>query len=136
MAASRLALAQAHRVVVRHGALGAEVGQCDQRRVVGNRQHRAGQQPGAELAVGRNIVGDAESVTRDAVEEVALDGFGRCIGDGVHQAAAKPFPVGAEVGEQCFDLGVVCDVAGKKQRAVEFGHANLVTAQESGRSGR
>ena len=112
-------LGQAHGVVVRHRALGAKVGQRDQRRIVALEQQRASGLGQCRIAVGRNVVGDAESVTRDAVEEVAFDGFGRRIGDGVYQTV-EPFPVGAEVGEQLLYLGVVGDIAGEHQRTVKF----------------
>ena len=63
---------------------------------------------------------DAEGVTGDAFEEIALDGFGRGVGDRMDEAV-QSFPVLAEVDEQLLDLRVFGDVALEQQIAAEFG---------------
>jgi len=65
-------------------------------------------------------VGNAEGFARNAVQEIAFDGFGRSIGDGVHQAV-EAVPAFAEFDEQVVDLLVAADVDRNGDVAVEFG---------------
>jgi hypothetical protein len=53
-------------------------------------------------------------------EEVAFDGFGRGVGDGVNQTV-QTIPMLAEFDEEVSDLFVAGDIERENQRAVEFG---------------
>lgn len=64
-------------------------------------------------------MGDAEGIARNAVEEIALDGFVRGIGNGMHQAV-EAFPADAQFGKQVVDLLVVGDIAGEDQVAAKL----------------
>ena len=112
-------LGQTHGVVVGHGALGAEIGQRQHRGVIAPQQQRSRRLHQRRVAVRRNVVGDAEGVARQTVEEIALDGFGGRVGDGMHQAI-KAFPTLAQFLEQGIDLAVVGDVAREDQLATQF----------------
>jgi acyl-CoA synthetase (NDP forming) len=80
-------------------------------------------------------VGDAEGFARDAVEEVAFDGFGRREGDGVHQAV-EAVPALAEFEQASVDLLVAATSSGNGDVAVEFGGKLLDAVDRSARSGR
>jgi hypothetical protein len=77
-------LGQAHGVVGRHRAHRAQVRQRQQRRV-GPHRGQAGLGHGRE-AVGGDVVGDAEALARQAVQELAGDGLARGEADRVHKA--------------------------------------------------
>jgi len=54
-------------------------------------------------------VSDAEGFARDACQEVAFDGFGRRVGDRVHEAV-EAIPALAEDDENIVDLLVAADI--------------------------
>uniref|UniRef100_A0A182MQ53 Uncharacterized protein n=1 Tax=Anopheles culicifacies TaxID=139723 RepID=A0A182MQ53_9DIPT len=127
-------LGQAHGVVVGHHAFGAQVGQRQHRAVAAFHQRQRGLGHGGET-VGRDVVGDAEAFARQAVQEVAGDGFARSETDRVHQAV-QAVPALGQVGEGGFDLAVFGDVAGQHDVAAEFGgefgHAVLEAVTDVG----
>jgi hypothetical protein len=71
-------------------------------------------------AVRGDVVGNAEGFTRDAVQEIAFDGFGRCKGDRMDKAV-NAVPVLAELAIEGVDLCVFGDIALEYQLAVELG---------------
>ena len=65
-------------------------------------------------------MGDAKAFARQAVQEVAGNGFARGEADGMDQAV-QAIPVLAEFGEGAFDLAVFGHVAGQHDVAAEIG---------------
>ena len=65
-------------------------------------------------------MGDAEGVARDAVQEIALDGFGRRVGNGVNEAV-EAIPALAEFDEYIVDLLVAADIEGDGDVAAKLG---------------
>ncbi|MNT07875.1 hypothetical protein D3C72_1425950 [compost metagenome] len=65
-------------------------------------------------------MGDAEAFTRQAIKEVAGDGFAGGEADGMHQAV-QAVPMLGQFGEGAFDLAVFGHVARQHDLAAEFG---------------
>ncbi|MNK84454.1 hypothetical protein D3C87_1043030 [compost metagenome] len=101
-------LGQAHGVVVRNHAFGAEVGQREERCLVGQQRQRGLGQ--CREAVGRDVVRDAEAFARQPVQEIAGDGFARREADRMHQTV-EFFPTLPQRGESRGNLLIAAHVA-------------------------
>ena len=112
-------LGHAHQVVVRHHALGTQVGECKQRRVVTLQQHRAGGFGQRGVAIGGYVMRNARGFAGNAIEEVAFQGFGRGESDRMDQTI-QAFPFLAQCHEQVVDIGIDAHIAGENQFAAEF----------------
>ncbi len=64
---------------------------------------------------------DAKAFARQAVEEVARDGFTRGEADRVNETVEALGPGSLEVSEQALDGGVIAHIAVKHQFGIEFG---------------
>ena len=117
-------LGRTHDVVARHGAVGAEIGEGDQRSVV--REHAATGLGQRREAVGTDVVRHVGGLARQAVEVTAGQRFARRIADGMNQDI-ELIPVSAELLEQPVDLLVLGDVQRQHDIGAERG-AHLLHA--------
>ncbi|MNR03173.1 hypothetical protein D3C85_1190540 [compost metagenome] len=106
-------LGHAHDVVVRHGALGAQVRQGQQAAVAAFHHFATGFGQGHE-AVGADVVRDAETVTGGGFGEVAVQLVARGEADGVHDAV-QAVPLLAQLFEDLGDFFIAGHVAREAQ---------------------
>ena len=106
-------LGHAHDVVVRHGALGAQIGQRQQAAVTAFHHFATGLGQ-RDKAIGADVVGDAETFTGGDFGKVAVQLVARGKADGVHDAI-QAVPLFRQLDEYLFDLGVIGHIAGEAQ---------------------
>ncbi len=106
-------LGHTHDVVVRHGALSAEVGQGQQAAIAALHHLAAGLGQG-DKAVGADVVGNAEAFTGGDFGEVAVQLVARSETNGVNDAI-QAVPLLGQLDEYLLDFGVVGHIAGEAQ---------------------